>query len=416
MQFRFGARALLTTLLTLATLVSCAEGPLEGAREAQVTMHFLTPATVRSLVVQVSGPGIDPPVIVNIPVGADSTAADTLELPAGSGRRFVVSAVDSAGVTTHRADTTITLEAGTNPPLAIRLDPLPSSLGVTITFGGVRLVVPDTSTRFLRPGDSVSIAAFAVRANGDTVPGDSLSWGALNPARATVSAGRVAAHRIGETSITASYAGATAVVGVRVVSSLLTRVDVSPVVGGYVAGDTGTFAFFPRSVAGGIATGPFGTTADGPELIGGPTECAPGGCLQRLEVRDVPDGTAPFARRMSVGDFITMGDFGVFIFTNVADSLAFALPATATVGAEFTFFPFLFFAGSSYHVTNTTLEIVTGAANVTRCVGGEGTVVAQAYCYQVTPTAAGELRLRVRLSKSDGGSWEGERAVTVGAP
>lgn len=192
-------------------LAACAaDAPTATESAARVIVNFLTPATVRSVAVEVSGPGLAPPVVVNIPVGADSTARDTLELPAGAGRRFLFSAFDSAGVATHRADTTITLVAGTNPPLAVRLQPLISSLGITVTFGGARVTVTDTSTRGLLPGDTLRIAAAAVRGTGSAVPADSLEWGSSNPAIARVQAGLVTALRPGAASIVVSYRGASA--------------------------------------------------------------------------------------------------------------------------------------------------------------------------------------------------------------
>jgi len=210
-------RAAVTLLAVVLSTAACAaEGPLTSERAATVTMRFLTPATVQSLVVEVTGPGIDPAVVLNIPVGTDTVATGALTLPSGSGRRFVVTAVDTAGVQTHRADTTIVLQPGTNPSLAMRLAPLPSTLGITVTFGGVRLVVPDTSTLVLDVGDTTTIVAYAIRANGDTVPADSLLWASDNPAVAIATQGLVTAIRSGSVGVTVSFGGAANRVGVLV--------------------------------------------------------------------------------------------------------------------------------------------------------------------------------------------------------
>lgn len=199
-----------------ALVLSCTEAPAGPAGRATVSMNFLSPATVRLIVVEVTGPGISPAVVANFPVAADSTARGTLDLPAGSGRRFVVSAVDSAGVTTHRADTTLTLQAGVNPALAIRLEPLAAALSMTVTFAGVRLTVLDTTTRSLAPGDSAILSAVAVRPSGDTVPPDSLVWGSPRPAVATVTRGLVRAVREGTVGVTVSFMGAAIPVRVEV--------------------------------------------------------------------------------------------------------------------------------------------------------------------------------------------------------
>jgi len=209
-----GWKLVLALVVAVGVAACSADGPLSGGRVSTVTMRFLTPATVKSLIVEVTGPGIDPAVVMNIAVGADTVATGSLTLPSGSARRFVVTAVDTAGVQTHRADTTLTLQPGANPNLAMRLEPLPSTLGIAVTFGGVRLVVPDTSMRVLTVDDSTTIVAYAIRANDDTVPNDSLVWGSTNPAIATVNAGVVHVHRAGGAGITLHYRGAAA--GIRV--------------------------------------------------------------------------------------------------------------------------------------------------------------------------------------------------------
>lgn len=212
-------RALLAALAMGVGAEACTgDGPLPSTAQSTLSMRFLTPATVRSVVVEVTGPGISPAVVLNVSVGPDTVATGSLTLPSGSARRFVVTAVDTAGVETHRADTTITLQPGTNPSLMMRLEPLASSMGITVTFGGIRLVVPDTSTRVLGIGDSTVIQAYAIRANGDTVPRDSLLWGSSNPAVATAEA-VVIGRRLGAATLSVSHRGAAALIGVRVVDS-----------------------------------------------------------------------------------------------------------------------------------------------------------------------------------------------------
>jgi len=205
-----GWKLVLALVVAVGMAACSADGPLGGGRVSTVTMRFLTPATVKSLIVEVTGPGIDPAVVMNIEVGADTVATGSLTLPSGSARRFVVTAVDTAGVQTHRADTTITLQAGANPSLAMRLEPLPSTLGITVTFGGIRMLVTDTSTIALGVGASATTLALALRASGDTVPPDSLSWGTSNPAIATVIGGVVTGVRTGEAVVSVSYQGAVA--------------------------------------------------------------------------------------------------------------------------------------------------------------------------------------------------------------
>lgn len=133
-------RVLALAALALAAAVpACADGPLRVATEKAVLgVYAITPATIRELVVEISGPGVDSVQVVNLPVDTAGVAAGVIETTAGSGRRIIVTAVDTAGISTHRGDTTLALVPGVNPPLALVLRPLGATLGLTVTFGDVR--------------------------------------------------------------------------------------------------------------------------------------------------------------------------------------------------------------------------------------------------------------------------------------
>ena len=196
--------------------VACAADGPTTVQGSSLILNFMTPGTVARVTVEVSGPGLLPALIVNIAVGADSTARDTLTIPAGSARRIVVTAVDTAGITTHRADTTVALVAGGVRTLAMRLDPLQAGLGITVTFGGVRLTVADTSTRSLPVGDTVRVNAVAFSPSGARVPAESLQWGSSNPAVFSVEGGLVRAVRRGVAQLSVSFQGVAMRVPVRV--------------------------------------------------------------------------------------------------------------------------------------------------------------------------------------------------------
>lgn len=212
----FSIRSLLVFVAGLVTL-ACSDGlPTESSRRSQITFNFLTPATVASLRVEISGPGITPPVVVNIPVGPDTVATGTLALPAGSARQISVVAFDTAGVLTHSADTTLTLQGGVTTSLVLVLKPVAGTLGLTVTFGGDRITLTDSSSISLAVGDITVIAAQAFDATGVAVPSDSLHWGSSNPAFFTVAQGEVRAVRAGSGVVTASYRGAAASVSISV--------------------------------------------------------------------------------------------------------------------------------------------------------------------------------------------------------
>lgn len=136
---RFFLRFRWAPALAAFLFAGACDGRLPTAARAlsEVHVHALTPATIRELVVEVTGPGIDPAVLVNLPVGLDGTATGTIIVTAGSARRFVVTAVDTAGLATHRGDTTLALVAGVAAPLAITMRPLPAAVTLTVTFGSL---------------------------------------------------------------------------------------------------------------------------------------------------------------------------------------------------------------------------------------------------------------------------------------
>ena len=119
-------RSSLSLVFALAmSFASCSEPPTGPmVLTSLVMVQAILPSTVRQLVIEVSGPGIRPTLTVNVLVGADDVARDSLVVPAGSARRFVITAVDTAGMASHRADTTLALAPGPNPPLAIVLRPI----------------------------------------------------------------------------------------------------------------------------------------------------------------------------------------------------------------------------------------------------------------------------------------------------
>jgi hypothetical protein len=204
-----------TNLALLLALSGCEESPAASKGPSQVSVAVLSPSTVRAVVIEVSGPGIVPSLVVNAQVEVDSMARATLVIPAGVDRRITVLAVDTAGIETHRGDTTVSLRGGENAYVRLLLQPRLSSLGLTVTVSGVRLTVVDTSTRVLDPSPA-TIEAHAFDEQGRPVPEDSLRWASSHPAFIDVRAGRVVGLRVGAAVVSVSYRGASVRVGVEV--------------------------------------------------------------------------------------------------------------------------------------------------------------------------------------------------------
>ena len=207
-SFRSGPswRFVLSLLLFALGIVGCRD--VSGPTESTARIAFVTvpPSVVRTLVITVSGPGLDSAIVSNVVVNASGVASDTLDVPSGSARRFRVAAFDSAGVQTHAADTTIRLVPGNNPPLSLTLLPTAGRLTVTVTFGDVvvAMTAPDS---MLTAGDTLRFTATA-RLHTTNVAADSIVWGSDAPGVVTVDGGLVRAVRSGSAYVHASYRGA----------------------------------------------------------------------------------------------------------------------------------------------------------------------------------------------------------------
>lgn len=200
-------RALALPLLAL--LASACDGPTEpGTQLANLQFSVLAPSTVRSLIVSVSGPGLDSTIVTNFSVTELATAQGTVSVIAGATRAISIVAVDTGGVQTHRADTTVRLLPGANPPLALVLRPISGSVGITVTFGNVSILLSATDTA-VQASDSTQFTA-AVTTPWGNPPVDSLVWGSDSPGVATVSSGRVRGLNPGIATISVAYGGAVA--------------------------------------------------------------------------------------------------------------------------------------------------------------------------------------------------------------
>lgn len=244
-----------TPALALLLLASACglDGPSAARSRALVSVRVLTPATVRTVRVEVSGPGIDPPVVLSLAIAADSTAAGEIEVPAGSGRRIVITAFDTSGVATHRADTTLTLQGGSSQTLALRLLPIQTGLGIVVTFANAIVSLGNNGPIQLAVGDSAVITATATSAAGNPAIAGAIAWGSSAPASVSVEGGLVRGLRPGNAQITASYQGASASLEVQVFAPVP-----GDAIGGFLSFDgDADFVTIPGALFGGGETTSF---------------------------------------------------------------------------------------------------------------------------------------------------------------
>src|ERR1051325_234043 len=195
----------------VAAFVAACEGePTPPPTSPPAQLHLTAvvgAATITNIVVTVSAADISPSLVYNFPV-ANGVATGTLTVPTGSDRQFRISAFDAAGVETHRADTTITVQSGSNPPLAVTLTPLTGSQPIVVTISGLRIEVQPTDTS-MAVGTSAQFRARVLNEQGTDITGQvAFVWASTNPSIASVdSQGVVTAHLVGTVSVVAVARG-----------------------------------------------------------------------------------------------------------------------------------------------------------------------------------------------------------------
>lgn len=202
---------IVSVFLAPLVAVACREAALTAPRgvEGRLALVAPLPPIVQELVVEVSGPGINPSLFVNLPANGDTVVSGTLSVPAGAGRLLSVRAVDSAGIITHRADTVVTIAAGQNPPLRLQLTPQLGGVGVVVGFGSVRVILEGARDSLL-VGETIQFNASAYDARGWRLPDSVVTWASGNPALFTVTAGRVSGIRAGTARLAVRYNGVAA--------------------------------------------------------------------------------------------------------------------------------------------------------------------------------------------------------------
>ena len=209
-------------LLPLAGLLAaCADpaGPRRGVEAAPVQLSFAIAGTdIQGLSVQVSGPGIQVPIVANVAVPANAASASaTIEVPVGAQRTFTARGFDAAGIETHEGMATAAVRGENNPPVVVRMYPKTGSVPVTITPGSYAILIAPAAPSALAIGGTVQLTAAVADADGKAVGGATVQWASLNPMAASVDAtGLVTALVQGTTTVVATYKGAAASVEITV--------------------------------------------------------------------------------------------------------------------------------------------------------------------------------------------------------
>jgi hypothetical protein len=173
----------------------------------------LSATAVATVVLEVTAPDLPTTPAFNIPI-ANNVASGTITLRAGSGRTITMHAYDAGGVETHRGSVTIDVHPGANAMVSLVLMPLTGEVPIEVTLGSFTVTVAPTTVGTLTVGDTITLTASILDANGHPVTGQ-VVWATLAPTIVTVvstgqQTGRVTAVGSGETGLVAAYGGVAA--------------------------------------------------------------------------------------------------------------------------------------------------------------------------------------------------------------
>ena len=238
----------------IGALPSCS-GDLGGGTTVVPTavlpfhVTFSAGALVTTLVVTVSGPGITPALVYNLPIVAGS-ANGNITVPVGSARLIAVQAFDSSGVVLFSGSTTITVTSGTNPPVNFSLVPSVGTVPVTAVVGSVTVTVLPTSAT-IRAGNTATITPTVRDALGAVVSGAVVVMATTAPPIAwAASGGVVTGLEAGTATISATSLGSSAVATITVTAGTsLDLITIAPATATAGSGATLTSSISVRDVS-----------------------------------------------------------------------------------------------------------------------------------------------------------------------
>lgn len=209
----FPVRRLLTGgAVAIALVAACTDTQGPTAYPPSAPLPFVAAFTdypsVTQVVLTVTGPRIDPPLVFNIPVVND-TARGTMELPVGNNRTILAQAFDSVGAEVLRGQRTVSVAAGANPSVALVLLPLTGSVPVTAAIGNVTLTLSAASAT-VRAGGTVALTAEVRDATGDVLIVPVLFAVSRPPAARVQDNGTLVALDTGSVTVTATAFGRSA--------------------------------------------------------------------------------------------------------------------------------------------------------------------------------------------------------------
>jgi hypothetical protein len=176
----------------LAALAGCVDSPTEGGvpdGHARLLLNATALVTSATLSLEVTGPGIDEPLVFNLPV-VDGTATGSVVVPVGSSRVFTGRLYDAGGTETHRGVVQMAVRPGENAALTLRLEPITGSQPIDVVISSYTVdIVPLGAPPII--GRTVQMTAIVKDADGNAVPDAKVIWAVTTPTRGRIGPGGV---------------------------------------------------------------------------------------------------------------------------------------------------------------------------------------------------------------------------------
>jgi hypothetical protein len=212
MRVRLLSASLATALTVLIGAAGC-DGPTappgsEPAVRLAVQATTVGSAMVSVIAIEVTGPGIPVPILVNLHV-VDGHAAGHVSVSPGQDRSFTARAFDSGANMTHDGVVVTDVRPGQGT-VRILLYPRGVGVPIVVTLGAWSVSI-EPGTASLEVGSSWQFMAAVRDADGVIVVDPELAWGSSNPAFAMVdNTGLVSGVHPGTARIVVSYDGVAA--------------------------------------------------------------------------------------------------------------------------------------------------------------------------------------------------------------
>ena len=212
-MIRYRPIAVLTCLLAGVACGSATDAPPGHEVEQQdlvLTIQASATPSVVSATVEVTGPGIDPPIVAQLAV-VNGAISGTVTVPTGSNRTFTVRTFDANGVELHRGSVGTDVTESMSATVSLTLEALAGDVSIEVVIGTVTVEIAPTDAS-IAVGETVSFTATVTDVLGNTVADPVLVWASSNPSLISVDgSGTATAHLPGDVLIVVSYKGIAAV-------------------------------------------------------------------------------------------------------------------------------------------------------------------------------------------------------------